>query len=102
MLQGLLPLASLISSSSFISISAVSTSGQEAKSRAVQKHPVVLIFLETCIRSLVSIGACCFKVRLLCGMLSALIHYPGHILSPLECKMYLSGSATRLSTPQGL
>lgn len=80
----------------FSSTTAVSTSGQEEKSRAVQKGPIVLILLETCVSSPVSIGACCFKVRLLHGMLSALIHYPGHALSQLECKICFSGVARRL------
>lgn len=74
----------------------MSTTGQEAESSDVQKGHIVLVLLETCVSSPVSMGACCFKVRLLHGMLSALIHYPGRALSQLECKICFLGVARRL------
>lgn len=48
-------------------------------------------FTWRCVSSPVSIRARCFKVRLSGGMLSALIYYPGHALSQLECRMCFSG-----------
>lgn len=56
----------------------------------------MLLLLETCVNSPVSIPELAVSVRLLCGMLSALIHYPGHALSQLECKICLLGVARRL------
>lgn len=70
---------------------------QKANSRATQEQgPVALVLLQTSASSPASTGACCFKIRLLCGMLSALIHYPGRASNQLECKICFSGVARRL------
>lgn len=79
------------------SATAVSTTGQKANSRAMQEQgPAALVLLQTSASSPASTGACCFKIRLLCGMLSALIHYPGRASNQLECKICFSGVARRL------
>lgn len=68
---------------------AVSTSGQEVQSRAMQKGPSVLVLLE--------MWSSPVSIRLLHGMQSALIRYPGHALSQLlECKTCFLGVARRL------
>lgn len=102
-LQGWVPFISLISSSSslfsfpFPFHHCCGHSWTESEWQSCAERPcVVLVLLQPYAHSPVSIGAWCFNIRLLRGMLSALIHYPGHALNQLECKIFFSGVARRL------